>query len=265
MRKADIAVIAAAGWKYGALPSVMPEWEHDFRLPEPLFPLPDGNTIVQRLVKQLKLAGVSTVVVAVGHPNDYLSGEIAHKLVNLYGTCPGEGSPWSWERVEHIWEIGALPLLLHNPLSWSRNVTMRKLLEHIAPRRWDTVLGLAGDYVFETKFLHELIAKAVWPSVHWVIPRHDMLFLDRPGYWRLLTHMQDQGDTASGSSLWRRRALLKARGVKSTHALETAWMAYAPWVGHGELSEDTPVKFVDVGTEVIAWEAAQSIAKEDPV
>lgn len=273
------ALIACAGWKFGEIQAVAPELDIPYRCPEALFPLADGNTVLSRMVKQLRRYGVKDIYVAVGNPDTYRTLKKEKLVGEQRGyTPPGTpgDTPWTWERV---WEVKKIDrhihvVLIDNPLMCSSEwETVAQLLGCLyGDHRVGNTVFVAGDYIFETAFLHSLFKRAPrgHPSICWVLPVHDIIFLNEYGVRTLWKHIKrfperckDQ-TIMGGGALWVERELLGNQGFEMWEPKEDC-KQFAPWVGKGNLGEGDRPLFAELGTKAIEYTAAQFIALDDPI
>jgi hypothetical protein len=173
-----VAVIAAAGWKGGGSNKLgFPD------CPEPLLPLPNGETIVSRLAKQLKRFGFE-IVIGAGQPGctfqsfekfcpgcvvgDVLTTELAESGLSL------DDSPWTEGRIEYLESLGKV-VLMPNPGIGNCHDTYCRIID-VALGTWDRLLLLHGDMLFTDKFLTDIFALP-WPCQFSMHPVHTMFLL----------------------------------------------------------------------------------------
>jgi hypothetical protein len=273
MTRPRIALIAGAGWKGGNIEVLLPEGTIPYRCPEVLFPLPDGNTVLSRMVTQLRRSGVGEIYVGVGNPDCYRTRQLEKTLTDrdlVPSGVPGDPA-WTWDRVMQVKRLEVNVVPINNPLSAGSCLeTMSILLSSLISGPQDAVIGLAGDYVFESIFLEELIEFATYPSVCWVLPVHDILFLNAYGARALMHHIRsypcrsDGMSIMNGNMLWKEQDLLAQKGFEFWEPPDEM-KEYAPWVGVASMAKDCVPKFAELGIKLIEWDAACMIAEADPV
>jgi len=214
----DVAVVLGAGWKpfnecMSKDPDIVPH-----RIPELLWPLGDGHTVLSRLTAQLKAKGITRIIAAVGHPDDSPKA-VEDRHAEQYGwTKEGYGEPvWTAERLDYIHSVGACPFLIRDPFAagktcWS---TLIDVAEEglLADESWDRVLTCSGDFVFASQFLNRLIDDALYPSQVWLWSKHSMEFLDRRGLQSFLDYLTEL-DTYHQGKVYLQRGQLYERGVR---------------------------------------------------
>jgi NDP-sugar pyrophosphorylase family protein len=173
-----IAVVAVAGWKGGG--------EGYGRLvgcPEPLLPLPGGETIVSRLIKQLKGFGFEIIIGAgtVGYPYHAYApfckdGEISPELLEALDENGFllEDSPWTQERIDYLSKLGTV-VHMPDPGSSSRHDTFCRIIDTLDT--WDNLMLVHGDMMFVDKFLQDVI-NLPWPCQFSMHPVHTIFMLD---------------------------------------------------------------------------------------
>ncbi len=264
----DTVCIVGAGWKCGMLevraaPSTIP-----FRCPELLFPLGNGQTVLSRLVKQFRSFGAKNFLVGIGNPDNCPTipqEDILHKLYGV--SCPGYGqSPWTHARVKYVRSLGVGVVLMDNPLHFSGWATYRSIFGKLLKTGgWEKAIGLSGDYVFNTAFLKNVIANNAWPSMCWLEPVHELLFLTHDGLTRFVGFMDShvnakRQDYLGGGCVWKDRIRLgKKWGI---HGWSPGWFKNYTNKTH---RADELVRFQEIGTKVNEWKRACLIEKKDPI
>ena len=213
----DVAVILGAGWKpfnecMSKDPDIVPR-----RVPELLWPLGDGHTVLSRLTAQLKAKGITRIIAAVGHPDDSPKA-VEDRHAKQYGWAKeGYGEPvWTAERLDYIHSMGACPFLIRNPFAagktcWSTLVDVAGDL--LADGSWEHVFTCSGDYIFKTEFLRQMIDGAVYSSQIWLWPKHSIEFLDRRGLRAFLDYLAELNTYHQGK-VYLQRGRLCERGVR---------------------------------------------------
>jgi hypothetical protein len=177
-----IALITAAGWKpfneaKSKDPDIVPH-----RTPEALWPLGDGHCVLSRLAHQFYQAGGELVMAGIGVPGcsplyaEHTQGQ------KFYFKLDGHGEPvWTMKTLKYTMSAGVCPVLIQDPHDNGRNcwTTLLDMLPMVPET--DKLIVCAGDYVFDTGFLHKLIDKAVWSSQVQLWPKHSIEFLNPEG------------------------------------------------------------------------------------
>ena len=157
MDMGKIAIIAAAGWK--GTSSVFPEI--DKGIPEPLLPC-HGQTLLSRQVCQLRCAGYYTIA-AIGQPGSIYAQWASLRLreghIDVSGTYEGTRppGPWTWQRVDYVRSIGAVPVLIQHPGCHNSFDTVTQCMDMVGYSQWDELLVTFGDYIFSNELLTAML------------------------------------------------------------------------------------------------------------
>lgn len=194
----DIALITGAGWKPFNEWKLRGQWRMrvPFRTPELLWPLPGGETVLSRYVKQLTSLGVKAIFAGVGDPGNSDPKEMEYRYrVKHNAVVPGYGdSVWTLAKIEQVEEAGATPILIQDPFAGKKTcwTTLIEMFSSTALqcRSWKHAVVLPGDYVLSTAFIREQFGLARYPEQDWLLPRHSMEFLDRDGAVAFIEHLK---------------------------------------------------------------------------
>jgi len=211
----DFALIVGAGWKPADEWRLTSQWREivPLRTPELLWPLPGGETVLSRYVKQLTSIGIKRIYIGVGDPNNSPTKGIEDRHKARTGAVvPGYGDPvWTQDKIDYIKGLGChcYPIPIDNPMApkkccWTTIVDMLEWIEYRASLSWDRLVTLMGDYVLSTAWLRERIEMAQYPEQVWLLPKHSMEFVDRnsvPAFRKHLQSVIPMGQTAG----WTRR------------------------------------------------------------
>ena len=213
----NIAIITGAGWKpfnetNTSDPDIVPH-----RVPDLLWPLGDGHTVLSRLAAQFHGVKIKQVIAGVGAPGsspkaveDYQQG--------IWNTDYLEGYKkpvWTQERIDYIESLKVQPALMDDPHARGKTcwTTLIPILEALLKQDgWERLVVCAGDYIFKTAYLHKLIGDAVYSSQVWLWPKHSVEFLNRRGAQIFLAYLAEI-DTHDQSKVYQQRNLLHRQGV----------------------------------------------------
>jgi len=264
-----VGMILGAGWKLGKVAALAP-FPIDPTCPELLMPLGNGETIVSRLVSQLKLLGASDVYVAVGAPDTYNLEAYEAQVARSSGYVPMGRAVWTWERVDEVRKLGVRIVPVNNPLIFgSRYESMRQLLLSVSGYKRDVpnTFVLSGDYVFDTHYLATLIAGV--PSViTWILPIHDVMLLKQTGRemwlrWAREWMCKANSNVLGRQSMWKDRSTLAEYGILSHSYTVEEWREIAPYIGHKHLPPGVRPLFSEPSPDLASWEAAMYIVEHD--
>lgn len=197
--------------------------------------------------------------------------------------CPGRGQPhWTHERIDEV-RKWAQPVLVDDPLGtsgWTTYQALFEIVRRIPEEKWGRLVGISGDYIFETAFLTEIVEQAVYPSICWLEPIHEMLFLDRDGLEVFLEYQATHSRAEIKSRLTgvgggRREQLLygmRGKDVWEDRCKLEDELRIRSWTPghfhrytHSTHRHDELVRFEEIGVSPNGWHRACLIEKEDPI
>ena len=185
MTKKWIAVIAAAGW-YGVLDLSLQRVYNiklPHKLPETLMHF-DGETILERLIRQCKQNGALEVYVGVGTQGS--TSEIWEKKALQSGyKIENGGTPWTAKRWDYLKSLPCKLIPIDDWQNYCANDTFIHILNKV-DIEFDEVLLSYGDYCFTDeafKFLLSIPKPSLYyfhflERIGWLTPKTISVFID---------------------------------------------------------------------------------------
>ena len=182
-----IAILAAAGWKAAGhgfegqlsdVPKICLPLE---TCPESLLPLGGGNTVLSRLIRQLRAHDFSPILAVVGQPGCLFPTirdrpGTAHHTTEEQAQIGVTQTPWTHERLDYVASL-AIPILSPDPNKANYEDSYARALDTIG-WDWDRVLMMHSDTVISD----DLLADALRQKASWFLqlhPYHNLIYLKR--------------------------------------------------------------------------------------
>lgn len=175
-----VAAIPAAGWK-GYIQKAMDKKEWGVKVPEALLPLPNGETILSRAVKQIRAAGAAEIFIGIGVPGksspiyeNWLArgGYAGHTDKTAHYDVEMGAEIWTKERLEYVAGLDCQVISMPDFDTTPCFCTIACLLEAILENgiSFDKLLVTFGDYVMTDETLDKILAleyPCMWMPIKW--------------------------------------------------------------------------------------------------
>ena len=204
-----IAVITGAGWD--AVTEAFTRrkgFNIPARTPEMFWPVSYDATVLSRHAAQFKLLGAKKVFVGTGCPgcSPVVTEDNQKEVYNVQLPDYGK-SPWTQAQVDYIKHIGCEPILMPDPHAKGENCwsTLLRMTPTLLEESWDRIIISAGDYVFRTEFLQNIVETSTWPLQFWFFIKHSMELLTRDAFLTYTTFLRELSSHSQGN-VWLQRA-----------------------------------------------------------
>ena len=204
-----IVVITGAGWDPVTEAFTRREgFNIPARTPELFWSVSYDATVISRQAAQFKMLGAQRIFVGMGKPgcSPAITEDHDKKVYNV--KLPNYGkSPWTQAQVDYIKQINCSPILIPDSHAKGENCwsTLLRMAPTLLEEPWDRIIISAGDYVFRTAFLQNIVETSTWPLQFWFFTKHSMELLTRDAFLAYTTFLRELPNHRQ-STVWSQRA-----------------------------------------------------------